>query len=463
MIELPDRLVQQAVEALPSDVRLVLALYPLILAGGFLRDAVTGDRPNDIDLFGDPGIREATVLLKLSRGVPVIERSRQSSRQAVDPLSRSATEVFYSSVNEIPGDPAVQLVGIVTDDTRWREPVDQIARSGLLRLGGPLPDSRYRVVPPPDRYQVLRDVATDLLGRFDYTAVAAAIFFDGKRYAGVAHEAFLEDAGARHLRLVDPGRRITGKQYRRLHRMRRRGWSTDPGLTDQLDAMEQPRGQTGGVLPDPYHQPKPVRQFVRHRLVARPPYSAPALDPPPVPVDLTEPTLRVAAGRALAALAIDVLEQTWDLGRHDPPVEEYVSAFTGQSRAVPESPLTVPGWRTPVPESAVDLLRALYEGRVASQRDLLEMLGLFPLGWRTSVVNVSNLIHLSPGRSKQQLERDVHLVLQMLRSRLHGAHPVIAFGTDLLDLPLLALWWRTTRVLLPIADRGAGDPAVPMT
>lgn len=64
------------VERLPRDVRSLLSAYPqqLFLGGGFIREVIAGNTPNDIDLFGPDASFVETVARDFA------ERQRQGSR-----------------------------------------------------------------------------------------------------------------------------------------------------------------------------------------------------------------------------------------------------------------------------------------------------------------------------------------------------------------------------------------------
>jgi hypothetical protein len=165
------------VTRIPKDVRDLIQSHNLVLAGGFIRAVIAGEKPNDIDLFGktEDAIKQAALDFALKRSTKAH-------------ITKNAITVATN------GRMTVQFI------TRW-----------------------------------CYERAEDLIKSFDYTVAQAAIghsvtyHFDGtqgKAWYGLCSEEFYPDLAARRLTYTYPVRNEdAGGSMMRLRKFLARGYN----------------------------------------------------------------------------------------------------------------------------------------------------------------------------------------------------------------------------------------------
>lgn len=152
---------------LPKDVFVMIKTQRLILAGGFIRATIAGEKPSDIDILGDTK-----------------EHLEGCAKQLADdrdcPFHRTENAITVLTQGRIP----VQFV------TRWvyTQPIDVVQS-------------------------------------FDFTIAMAAIWYDGK-WCSMVHDTYYEDLAARRLVYTCPARNEdAGGSIMRVRKFLARGYN----------------------------------------------------------------------------------------------------------------------------------------------------------------------------------------------------------------------------------------------
>lgn len=174
MAMLYDQDVNNVVRNLPKDVRALLKANPgrIFLAGGYIRDRISGAPINDIDLWGVDSVELGTVaeLFGAKRGVRVM-----------------STDNAHTILTQ--GRSPVQFI------TRW-----------VFDYPGACADS------------------------FDFTVCSAAIWYEGDRWESYCHNDFYADLAGKRLVYTYPARNEdAGGSLMRVQKLIRRGYSISPG------------------------------------------------------------------------------------------------------------------------------------------------------------------------------------------------------------------------------------------
>lgn len=168
MNELHNNDLHYVVSHLPRDIRKLMEDSAVVLGGGFIRELIAGNKPNDIDLFGAD-----TALLKLS--AQLLASQRQSR------LIESANALTIATENRMP----VQFI------TRWLfEKPEQVIES------------------------------------FDFTVCQAVVWFaDGSWHSAIGVD-FYRDLAARRLTYTHPQRNEdAGGSLLRVRKFLARGYT----------------------------------------------------------------------------------------------------------------------------------------------------------------------------------------------------------------------------------------------
>jgi hypothetical protein len=157
------------VSRLPRDIRELIKANPgLVVAGGFIRSTIAGEKPSDIDIFGPDEDLLKKVALDLA-------------------LKRSVKAHVTKNAITVASSPRMPIQFI----TRWCYPK-----------------------------------ASDLIWSFDYTIAQAAIFMTDGKWASMCSEDFYPDLAARRLTYTFPQRNEdAGGSMMRLRKFLSRGYN----------------------------------------------------------------------------------------------------------------------------------------------------------------------------------------------------------------------------------------------
>lgn len=214
IVEMRTSDIAAVVDALPSDVRLLAELHPLVVAGGFIRCVVDGSRPRDVDVFC-PSVYvtwAAASMLALGRG------TRPDYRAPGGRVLRLSGSDLGYFVTHIDGQLPVQIIHPPGRGHPWG-----YSRRGVL-LRALLPAAAVAV----------DWIDGPLVGAFDLTMGAAAVSFDpaGGRWIGRQHPQFEEDV--RERRLVPLSTHTPASTLRRVADFVQRGWELTPAMLEEL-------------------------------------------------------------------------------------------------------------------------------------------------------------------------------------------------------------------------------------
>lgn len=229
LVPLTDEEISKVVDSLPVDVRMAMVAFGAVLAGGFIRDRLSGKRPSDIDLFvSDRGKAHLIAqLLSMGRGVRPVRRASYTRWRDMEETLRE----FLSEIRERPY---------------------SLERAGeTVVVPGELPVEVVTTIPYASPEGTLHGrlgglYINDLLIGFDLSVSAAAIVWSPreKKYVGYAHKFFHTDLRTRRLRFLRIGLREDMQQGRlsrvleRTLRFVESGWTLPPGdvafLTKEL-------------------------------------------------------------------------------------------------------------------------------------------------------------------------------------------------------------------------------------
>lgn len=263
VVEMRTRDVQAVIDALPSDVRLLAELHPLVVAGGFIRCVVDGSRPRDIDVFC-PSLYvtwAAASMLALGRG------TRPDCRAPGGRVLRLSGSDLGYFVSHIDGQPPVQIIHPPDRDNQW----------GRSRAGTVL-----RALSPSSAVAV-DWIDGPLVGAFDLTMGAAAVSFEpaGGRWIGRHHPQFEEDV--RERRLVPLSTHTPASTLRRVADFVQRGWELTPAMLEELRR---------GLGRDATEEQRKVLSFLRALMAGRTPTLDVAVSPRIRPVRQRRLTVR---------------------------------------------------------------------------------------------------------------------------------------------------------------------------
>lgn len=168
MTELHNNDLHYVVSHLPKDIRDMLESRPVVLGGGFIRELIAGNKPNDIDLFG-------AVPAELSETARELAKTRECR------IFYSANAVTVIAENRMP----VQFI------TRW-------------------------VFEKPEQ----------VIGSFDFTVCQAVVWFADAQWHSAIGEDFYRDLAARRLTYTHPDRNEdAGGSLLRVRKFLARGYS----------------------------------------------------------------------------------------------------------------------------------------------------------------------------------------------------------------------------------------------
>lgn len=153
---------------LPRDIRVLMGKYPLILAGGFIRSTIAGEKPSDIDLFGSNEL-----LLKTAAADIALERRTKCY------TTKNAISIYA------PPRLPVQFI------TRW-----------------------------------MYEQSFDLIQSFDFTIAKAAVWREMGTWMSVIDDNFYSDLAARRLVYTFPQRNEdAGGSIMRLRKFLAKGYT----------------------------------------------------------------------------------------------------------------------------------------------------------------------------------------------------------------------------------------------
>lgn len=165
---------QFVVSRVPRDVRELMTKFGLVLGGGFIRETISQQKPNDIDLFGD-----STSLLSVA--AQELYETRGGDRR------------MFTTDN------AITLIGAP------RMPVQFI--------------TRWLFTEP-----------LSVLESFDFTVCQCAIWYADKQWHSAISESFYSDLAARRLVYTSPNREeAAGGSMMRVRKFLARGYNIQAG------------------------------------------------------------------------------------------------------------------------------------------------------------------------------------------------------------------------------------------